>query len=214
MKWRFVGSILLLGAALSSAGAQQAQPGFQPDPLAKLDIPTRSKVQALIDSARQANLPWKSLRLKAVEGIRKGYNSKDVLEAVRRYYKGLEVSKASLGTFSTPEDIEAGASLLAAQVSPDDLAKFRVTTMGRSPVRPLTYLADLIDRQHVPKDEAIDAFSKLWKDGAADADFDGLWSAVDQDILGGLSPRSALQNRMRIMPRKPPGETESEIPSS
>jgi hypothetical protein len=98
----------------------------------------------------------------------------------------------------------------------DDLAKFRVSSAGRSPVRALVYLADLIDSRKVPSKDAIEAFSKLWADGAADTDFDGLWHAVDQDILSGLNPRSALQSRMRSMPRlsKPPGETVSETPHS
>ena len=216
MKWRFAGSALLLVAALSSAAAQQPQSNFQPDPLAKLDIPTRGKVQALIDSARLADLPWTALRLKAVEGVNKKRDNKEILEAVRKYYKALELSKSALGPLASAQVIETGASVLAAQVSPDDLAKFRVTTAAHSPIVPLTFLADLIDRQHVPKSDAIDAFSKLWKDGAADSDFEGLWHAVDQDILSGLNPRSALQARMKNMPRtsRPPGEQDMETPNS
>ena len=208
MKWRFAGSALLLAAALSGASAQQT---FQPDPLAKLDLQTRRQVQNLIDSARLADLPWTALRLKAIEGVTKKYSNKDVLEAIRRYYKALETSKASLGPLATPEEIEAGASVLAVRVSPDDLAKFRVTTQGRSPMRALVYLADLIDNHNVPREDAVDAFSKLWKDGAADSDFDGLWRLVDQDILSGLNPRTALQSRMRSLPSrlKPPGEMEN-----
>jgi hypothetical protein len=208
MKWRFAGSALLLVAALSSASAQQS---FQPDPLARLDLQTRRQVNLLIDSARNAELPWNALRLKAIEGVTKKYPSKEILEAVRRYYKSLEVSKSSLGPLATPEEIETGASALAARVSPEDLAKFRVTTPGRSPVRALVYLADLIDNHNVPREDAIEAFSRLWKDGAADSDFDGLWQLVDQDILGGLNPRSALQNRMKSLPvrLRPPGEMEN-----
>lgn len=216
MKWRITGSALLVAVTLSSAGAQQSQPGYQPDPLSRLDIQTGRQVKSLIDSARLAGLPWNSLRLKAIEGVVKKHSSRDVLDGIRRYYKALELSKSSLGPLATPEEIETGASVLAAQVSPDDLAKFRVTALGHSPMRPLTYLADLIDRQHVPKGDAIEAFSKLWKDGAADSDFDGLWRAVDQDILSGLNPRSALQSRMRSLPRlsKPPGEQVLETPHS
>lgn len=216
MKWRMTGSAVLLAVALSSAGAQQPQPNFQPDPLSKLDIQTGRQVKSLIDSARLAGLPWNALRLKAIEGVVKKYSNRDVLDGIRRYYKALELSKSSLGPLATPEEIETGASVLSAQVSPDDLAKFRVTTVGHSPMRPLTYLADLIDRQHVPKSDAIEAFSKLWKDGAADSDFDGLWRAVDQDILSGLNPRLALQSRMKSLPRlaKPPGEQVLEIPHS
>ena len=209
MKWRFAGSALLLVAALSSASAQQST--FQPDPLARLDLQTRRQVNLLIDSARAADLPWNALRLKAIEGVTKKYHGKDILEALRRYYRSLETSKAALGPLATPEEVETGAAALAARVSAEDLARFRVTTPGRSPMRALVYLADLIDKHNVPREDAIEAFSKLWKDGAADTDFDGLWQLVDQDILGGLNPRSALQNRMRSLPvrLKPPGEMEN-----
>ena len=208
MKWRLAGSALLLAAALSGAGAQST---YQPDPLSKFDIQSRRQIQNLIDSARQAELPWNALRLKAIEGANKKHEGKKVLVVLRDYYKSLEQAKQALGPLASAEEIETGASVLAARVSVDDLAKFRVATPGRSPMRALVYLADLIDKHNVPRDDAIEAFSRLWKDGAADSDFDGLWQLVDQDILGGLNPRTALQSRMRNLPArlKPPGEMEN-----
>ena len=213
MKWRFAGSSLLFVAALSSLGAQQQ---VQPDPLLKLNE-WRPRGQALIDSAKAERLPWNSIRLKAIEGIRKGYNNKAIFEALEKYSRRLEQSRGALGPMATDEEIETGASVLAANVPTEDLAKFRVSGTGRSPMRPLTYLADLIDKHNVPRSEAIDAFTKLWKDGAADSDFDGLWHAVDQDILSGVSPRNALQSRMRSLPpraNKPPGDQQTENPRS
>jgi hypothetical protein len=212
MKWRSAGSSLLLLAALSSAGAQQVQP----DPLLKLNE-WRPKVQALIDSAKVERLPWNALRLKALEGIRKGdISNKAVYEALASFYRRLEQSRAALGPMATDEEIEAGASVLAAQVPAEDLAKFRVSGTGRSPMAPLTYLADLIDKHQVPRNDAIDAFTKLWKDGAAESDFDGLWRLVDQDILSGVAPRAALQSRMKSLPprAKPPVDQEMENPRS
>lgn len=211
MNWRLASTALLMSVALSGATAQQSP---QPDPLLKLNE-WRRPVQALIDSARIEGLPWNALRLKAIEGINKKYNNKAILEALRKYYRALEQSRAALGPMASDEEIETGASVLAAGVNAEDLAKFRVSGIGRSPMRPLTYLADLIDKHHVPSNDAIDAFSKLWKDGAADSDFDGLWRLVDQDILSGVSPRAALQSRMRSLPpRKPPADQEMENPRS
>jgi hypothetical protein len=212
MKLRLSGILVLLCAALSSAGAQQP---LQPDPLSKFDIQSRRQIQGLIDSARQENLPWNALRLKAIEGANKKYEGKKVLAVLRAYYKSLEQSRSALGPLASPEEIETGASVLAAGVNIEDLANFRVATAARSPMRPLTYLADLIDKHNVPRNDAIDAFTKLWKDGAADTDFDGLWRLVDQDILSGVSPRAALQSRMRSLPpRKPPALQEMENPRS
>jgi hypothetical protein len=214
MKIRLAGSLLMLALALGGAGAQQSA---QPDPLSKYDLQTRRQIQGMIDSARLENLPSDALRLKAIEALAKKVKTKDVMEGLRRYYKALEQSRAALGPLASPEEIETGASVLWAGVSTDDLAKFRVTSASRSPMRPLTYLADLIDKQNVPRNDAIEAFSKLWKDGAADADFDGLWHLVDQDILSGVPPRNALQSRMRSLPpraNKPPGDQQMENPRS
>lgn len=213
MKWRLAGSSLLLLAALSGAGAQQVQP----DPLLKLNE-WRPKVMALIDSAKAEKLPWNALRLKALEGVNKkamGISNKAIYDALVTFYHRLEQSRAALGPMATDQEIEAGASVLAAQVSTEDLAKFRVSGTGRSPMGALTYLADLIDKHQVPRNDAIDAFTRLWKDGAAEADFDGLWRLVDQDILGGVAPRAALQSRMKSLPRaKPPVDQEMENPRS
>jgi len=213
MKLRLSGIAVILSVALSSVGAQQP---LQPDPLSKFDISSRRQIQGLIDSARMESLPWNALRLKAIEGANKKYDGKKVLAVLRAYYKSLEQSRGALGPLASPEEIETGASVLAAGVNIEDLASFRVVTASRSPMRPLTYLADLIDKHNVPRNDAIDAFSKLWKDGAADSDFDGLWRLVDQDILSGVSPRAALQSRMKSLPprAKPPADQEMENPRS
>src|SRR5205085_11397668 len=102
MNWRLATSALLLSVAVSGA---TAQPSAQPDPLLKLNE-WRPKVQALIDSARGEGLPWGSLRLKAIEGINKKYNGKAILEALRKYYRALEQSRAALGPMASDEEIE------------------------------------------------------------------------------------------------------------
>ena len=212
MRFRLAGSVIGLCLALSGAGAQQSPP---PDPLAKFDIQSGRLIKNLIDSAKTEGLPWNSLRMKAIEGARKGYDGKKVLAALKTYYRSLEQSRAALGPMASDAEIETGASVLAANVNTEDLARFRVASPTRSPMQALTYLADLIDRRHVPQTDAIDAFSKLWKDGAADSDFEGLWHLVDQDILSGVNPRAALQSRMRSLPpRKPPADQETENPRS
>jgi hypothetical protein len=95
---------------------------------------------------------------------------------------------------------------------------FRPTAPGRSPTRALVYLSDLISARHgVPRDDAVAAFAKLWKDGAGDSDFDGLWRGIDQDILSGVNPKAALQNRVRSLPARsmrPPPDQDQENPHS
>ena len=210
MKLRLAGSSVLLLLALAATAGSQQLPDV--DPLSKLDIQSRRQITSLIDSARLADLPWNALRLKAIQGVSLKVDSKRVVAVVRDYFKSLQVARAALGPLATAEEVETGAALLAAHVSVDDLSKFKVNSPGRSPTRAMVYLADLIDKQNVPQDEAVAAFAKLWKEGASDNDFDGLWRLVDQDILSGVSPRAALQNRMRSLPprSKPPADMEME----
>ena len=200
MRSRFAVAMVLLMSALAGAGAQQ------PDALYKFDDATRKQIQVLIDSARLEGLPWNALRMKAIEAAAKKVKGRDVVPNLRRFYKALEQSRFALGPLATAEEIETGAYVLTAGVNPEDLANFRVVSEKRSPMRPLTYLADLISQHNVPRNDAIAEFTRLWKDGAADSDFDRLWSQVDQDILGGISPRQAFQQRVRAMPVRPPGE--------
>lgn len=200
MRSRFTVAAVLLLSALAGAGAQQ------PDALYKFDDATRKQIQSIIDSARLEGLPWNALRMKAIEAAAKKVKGREVVPHLRRYYKALEQARSALGPLATAEEIETGASVLAAGVNPEDLANFRVVSEKRSPMRPLTYLADLISQHNVPRNDAIAEFTRLWKDGAADSDFDRLWSQVDQDILGGISPRQAFQQRVRAMPARPPGE--------
>src|ERR1043165_8249416 len=133
MNWRLATSALLVSVALSGAAAQQSP---QPDPLVKLNE-WRRPVQNLIDSAKAEGLPWNALRLKAIYGINMKYNGRAIVEALRKYYHALEQSRAALGPMASAEEVETGASVLAAGVNTEDLAKFRVAGTGRSPMRPL-----------------------------------------------------------------------------
>ena len=214
MKWRVVGTAaFLIGAFTTSARAQDPQP----EPLSRLDLRYRLQVEAIIDSARQAGLPWMAVRSKVLLGINIKADGPKIVSVVRQYYANLVKSREALGPLGAAE-IETGASALTAGVRPEDLALFRPTTAGRSPTSALMYLTALISaRQGVPRDDAVAAFAKLWKDGVGDSDFEGLWRNVDQDILSGVSPKAALQTRMRGLPARsmrPPTDQHQENPHS
>lgn len=213
MKWRLSSSVLLLAASVSSASAQTAQP----DALFKLDELSRRQILLIIDSARSANLPAEAIRLRAVEGANKRRDGKQVVAVVRQYYQWMIQARAALGPLATAEDIESGADVLAAHVSAEELGQFRVTAAGRSPMRALVYLTDLIDSRNVPREEAVSTFAKIWKEGAADSDFEALWRGIGQDILGGVSPRAALRNRAQTLPSrlpKPPTDMDERTSST
>ena len=214
MKWRVVGTAAYLVGVLASIAAAQDQ---QPEPLSRLDLRYRLQVEAVIDSARQAGLPWAAVRSMVLQGINKKIDGPKIVSVVRQYYANLVKSREALGPLGATE-IETGASALAAGVRQEDLALFRPTTPGRSPTSALMYLTALISaKQGVPRDDAVTAFAKLWKDGVGDSDFEGLWRNVDQDILSGVSPKAALQTRMRGLPARsmrPPTDQHQENPHS
>ena len=213
MKWRVVRPAALLIATVRIATAQDPQP----EPMSRLDVRYRLQVEAVIDSARQAGLPWMAVRSKALQGINMKVDGPKIVNVVRQYYATLVRSREILGVVGATE-IETGASVLTAGVRPEDLALFRPTAGGRSPTSALMYLTALISaKQGVPREDAVAAFAKLWKDGVGDSDFEGLWRNVDQDILSGVSPKAALQMRMRGLPARsirPPTDQHEENPHS
>jgi hypothetical protein len=215
MKWHLAPAAGLIICALPRlAGAQDSAT----DQLFKLDGRSRAQIEALLDSAKQAGLPWTLVRSKALEGITKKVDGPKIVVTVHQYYTMLAKSRDVLGPLG-PTDLDAGAAALTAGLRPEELALFRpAASGGRSPAGALIYLADLIGAKHgVPHDDAVTAFAKLWKDGAGDADFYGLWHGIDQDILSGVSPKTALQSQLRRLPARsarPPSEQNQENPHS
>ena len=84
---------------------------------------------------------------------------------------------------------------------PEAVAKFRGERSGKPLTRALVVLTDLIQRG-VPIPEASSAIMQLWQRGAGDGDFHGLWKNVEQDILSGQNPGTALEQRMREIPAR------------
>ncbi|MFI5228162.1 MAG: hypothetical protein ACHQWU_03780 [Gemmatimonadales bacterium] len=193
-----LGTLLLAVVPCVSLAAQDL------DPLSKLDGPSKFNVQLLIDSAQAAGLPGRSLMSTALEGIAMKVDGKRIVVAVRRQYSLLQTARASLGP-AGDEELTAAAAVLEAGAKPAALVAFRSRQNGRSDLEAFTIWADLITRG-VPKDDASSAITKLWQDGADDATFHSLWNNVQTDILQGLNPGTALQNRIRETPgRAPPG---------
>lgn len=187
--------------AVCAATTLRAQ-DTEPDRLAKLDQNSRITIQILLDSAEAAGLPARALRSIALEGVSKKADSRAIVSAVRQEFTLLRTARSTLGPVD-PEELTAAAALLRAGAKPAQLASFRVRQKGRSDLQAFTIWADLITRG-VPSEDASSAITKLWEDGADDATFVSLWNNVQSDILRGLNPGTALQNRIRETPGRPP----------
>jgi hypothetical protein len=194
--------VTLLGAAalcLFSALPAAAQ---DTDPLGKLDARARYQVELTIDSAETLGLPTRPLLLKALQGIAVHATNQQIVTEVKRKFALLRVARASLGPVDENE-LDAATSVLDAGAKPEQLGEFRLRQKGRSDLSAFAIWADFIKRG-VPKDEAFSAINKLWRDGADDATFQSLWKNVQADILQGLNPGTALQNRIREGPTRVP----------
>jgi hypothetical protein len=173
----------------------------EPDRFDKLDPASRFAIEQVIDSANFLGLPTSYLRSTALQGIALKVDGRKIVDAVRRDFGFLKAARAALGPTSEQE-LVAGAAVLHAGAKPAQLAPFRARQKGRSDIQAFTYWADLIQRG-VPSEEASSAITKLWQDGADDDTFAGLWNAVQSDIMKGLNPGAALQNRIRETPGRP-----------
>ena len=197
---RRLGSSLLAGILVvlcTRIGAAQ-----DPDPLLKLDPNSRFAIELMLDSAKAEGIPTRPLLSRALEGINRKADGKTVAAAVRKALGHLRTARSALGGVAEDELI-AAAAVLEAGAKPAQLAVFRVRHKDRNDLAAFTYWADLITRG-VPSEDASSAITKLWQDGADDATFYSLWKSVQSDILQGLNPGAALQNRIRETPGRAP----------
>ena len=168
------------------------------DPLSRLDPNSRFAIELILDSARVAGVPTRPLLSKTLEGIAKRVDSRLIVRTVRSYFVSLRDARGALGSSMSETEWTAAASALQAGVPSSVLSKFRTNRPAgpKGLAMPLVVLADLITRG-VPIDTASSAIMQLWQGGAADGDFYGLWKGVEQDILSGQNPGTALQQRIR-----------------
>lgn len=189
------GALVLLGAL--PAGAVLAQDS---DPLARLEPRSRVAIDLIMDSAATAGVPTRPLLSKALQGIARKADDRKIVTEVRKKFNLLKVARTQLGAVDD-EELDAAASVIEAGANPAQLVAFRERHKGRSDLEAFTIWADFLARG-IPKEEASSAITKLWHDGADDATFHSLWNNVQADILQGLNPGTALQNRIREGPER------------
>jgi len=197
--------VIRAAAVLAAAVHPLALVAQDPDPLSRLDPNTRFVVEVIIDSARVAGVPTRPLLLKALQGAAYHADNKHIIAAVRSVFHAELDVRVALGSALNESEWASAVSALQSGVPLEALAKFRGERSGKPLTRALVVLTDLIQRG-VPVSEASSAIMQLWQRGAGDGDFYGLWKNVEQDILSGQNPGTALEQRMREIPvRVTPG---------
>lgn len=190
---------LVRWVAVALACAPAALAAQESDPLAKLEPQNRFAIEMILDSAHTSGIPEHPLLSRAFEGIAKRADQRRVVAAVRSLYGAMKQARGALGNQLSESEWTAAASVIQAGVPVGDLARFRSEKPGKPLARALVVLADLITRG-VPVDQASSTMAQMWQRGAAEADFIGLWRDVEQDILSGTNPGTALQQRARDFP--------------
>ena len=188
--------LLLLGTP--SARAQGGR-----DPLARLEPSVRYRVELLIDSARLHGLPPNPLVSKALEGAAKRADGRSIIVEVTKKFRALRDARAALGPQVSTDELTAAADALNAGISQTELASLARSRSDKILTVPLVVLTDLVSRG-VPHDTASATIFHLFRQGADDGDFLGLWRGVERDIVSGTDPGQALLNRAREVPSRGP----------
>lgn len=159
--------------------------------LERLDPETRSRVVAVVDSARAVGLPSEPLIQRALEGVTKGAQGPRIVAAVRRLATDLGTARGALGSGATAPELEAGVAALRAGAGPQVLTQLREAR--RPPLTmALAVLADLVT-SGVPVDSA--SAIVLAATTARDADLVEFRRAVERDISLGAPPGAAASVR-------------------
>lgn len=186
--------IVALAAGLLLTLAPRAAVGQEPRLVDRLAEPYRSQVDAVLDSARAADLPTEPLVDRALEGASKAAAGERIVAAVRRLAGELRAARAALGPRSGAAEIVAGASAIRAGAAPADLARLRALRRGQSLTVAAAVLADLV-AVGVPADSAVAAVLALAQ-RLDDAEYVAFRRNVERDIALGASPVAALGVRL------------------
>ena len=184
---------LVLAVAPLVAHAQAFPPGMGPE--------ARTAIKAVIDSARAAGLPTQPLTDKVREGTLKGADETRIVTAVQALARELGAARTVLGSANNPALLSATASALHAGVSASELRRVvhPVNEESADPLLVTSALVTLVDivSKKVPAGVAASAIGDLLQRGANEQQFSTLRSEVEQDILGGRTPESAMLDRTR-----------------
>jgi len=164
----------------------------------RFDARTAREISQIVDSARATGLPTEPLVSKALEGASKGARASRIVAVVRAHAAALGAARSALGPGSGGDEIVAGAGALMAGVARDTLERLRAARPGQSLVIPLVVLADLVTRR-VPVDAASSTVISAFRAGVRDRELLRLRERVEQDILSGAPPATAVAVRGRAL---------------
>jgi hypothetical protein len=162
-----------------------------PDPrLARLDPNTLHAISAIVDSARQNNLPTEPIIDKALEGASKRAPGPRIVAAVRTVANALGQARAALGPQSTADELKAGAEAIRSGVQPKELERIRSSRSNMRLAVAIGVLGGLVF-DGVPSDTASNLIHALVVNGATDPQLLDLRAKIRAGIAAG-GPAAAV----------------------
>ncbi len=176
--------LVLLPATLPAQDARLAE---------RLDPATATRVQGVVDSARESGLPSEPLVQKALEGSTLGASGERIVAAVHTLHGQLRRAREALGEDANDAELTAAAGALRAGLEPTALRRLQSLRAGRPLVVPIAVLTDLV-AEGVPAAEATRSVLDLARDNRPDDEFVALRRQVQRrDGAGAPSGRPALR---------------------
>jgi hypothetical protein len=192
--------VLAVLFAVATCGTSSARAQGSGDPLSgvreRLDPGSYQALQAIVDSARAAQLPTGALVSKVQEGLLKRAAPGTIVIVTRGLLGRLRTARATLGPAATAPELDAAAGALSAGATPAQLAALQASRGNRGVAVPFVVLADLIARG-VPRDTAARALQVMTSASANDAALQAFRTEIERDIRSGISPASAVMARSR-----------------
>lgn len=178
---------LLLVAILFAPAVAAAQDSRLTE---RLHGATAARVQAVVDSARDARLPTEPLVQKALEGSTLGASDERIVAAVVALRGQLGRARDALGGDASEAELTAAAGALRAGLAPTSLRRLQSLRTGRPLVVPIAVLTDLV-AEGVPAEQATQSVLDLAREGRPDDEFVALRRQVQvQRRAGAGNPTS------------------------
>ncbi len=170
------------------------------------DAATRGVVAEQLTMAKENGIPGEPLLSKALEGIAKNASTKSIRAAMDALQKRLRRANDLLKPWISVDELSAGADALSVHVSERTLKLMRQAAPHRSIAVELGVLTELVAR-NVPVKKASQMVLDLMARGATSAQLTALNSAVQNDVVAGLTPEAALerhgQGTLSLLPPPP-----------
>lgn len=189
--------LLLLPPRTGAQATPSRTPGTLSDALdAVSDTQARAAIRQTIESAGARGVPVDPLMTKVKEGVAKRSDPQRISDAVRQLVARLETAAQALAPAFSPSELSAGADALQHGVPASALKAYRALSPSAPLTVPLGVLTEMI-ADGVPSKLASSRIRELVARRATPALLIDMGAKVRADVLGGISPGTALELRSK-----------------